>query len=62
MAPTLQIFGFVSRFLYGGWQEWKVANELTERREERPINQRQYQKENIKNGLADHITQERLAN
>ena len=26
------------------------------------FNQRQYQKENIKNGLADHIRQERLAN
>ena len=40
----------------------KIANELAECREERLPNQRQHQKENIKNGSADHIRQERLAN
>ena len=40
----------------------KIANELAECREERLLNQRQHQKENIKNGSADHIRQERLAN
>ena len=51
-----------------GWQpnlsikDQKIANELAECREVRLFNQRQYQKENIKNGSADHIRQERLAN
>ena len=40
----------------------KIANELAECREESLFNQRQYQKENIKNESADHIRQERLAN
>ena len=40
----------------------KIANELAQCREERLFDQRQYQKENIKNGSADHIRQERLAN
>ena len=43
-------------------QRQKIANELAECREERLFNQHQYQKENIKNGSADHIRQERLAN
>ena len=33
----------------------KLQNELAECREERQFNQRQYKKENIKNGSADHI-------
>ena len=40
----------------------KITNELAECREERLFNQLQYQKENIKDGSADHIGQERLAN
>ena len=40
----------------------KIANELAQCRGERLFNQCQYQKENIKNGSADHIRQERLAN
>ena len=42
-------------------QRQKIANELAECREERLFNQHQYQKENTKNGSADHIRQERLA-
>ena len=33
----------------------KCANESAQCREERLFNQRQYQKENIKNGSEDHI-------
>ena len=36
-------------------KDQKIANELAECREVRLFNQRQYQKENIKNGSADHI-------
>ena len=44
------------------YRRQKIANELVQFREERLFNQRQYQKENIKNGSAHHIRQERLAN